>query len=591
MILRELIRRRRGAGAALEPHEVDQLCRRIRESGVADRRIGLVLSGGGGKGAYQIGCWQALRELGLDRFTSIAGTSVGALNAALIAQGDFEKARSVWFGIRPSHVLRFNLLTSLKSFLLRVPLIPYYSLKYTQRLRGRLTPSLWEAYYYYRNEQQKHGIWGYALYRAVFKHLFTERRWWSDSLTWMLTAWLLFAAAGTGYVGWDFSQTPGQGFSQASDQMLAERARQLFFFLLAIPSLLCLFLIFWGWLLRRDKKLAEKFPLVSNQPLADLLKKNFDASSIRADSPPVFVTLATLRRIQPDRPGSGVDAEKSGGGEHAVPSTPAVDGAAGAREDAQAQSELPTGFRRKLTGWLKEHLSARNDFAVVDKDYGTDMSTEPASQLLPQEPARVDYVPYYFRLQDFTDEQVRHLVLQSAALPEIFASKAFSGDDYVDGGIADNTPLLPVLEFSSPELVIVIFLNSQQPAGDIFQTVSDLKARIRQAERLEPGTEGEPPPLPGGSQKLPGLGISLITGKPFALPARFGTSSGSVKPLTIEDTNKGGTTFVLPIVPSRGLGGFMMGTLNFFSGKARALMQLGYTDTIRAFQEYDISEL
>src|SRR5215207_591698 len=187
MILRELIRRRRVPGAALAPHEMEQLRRRIRESGMADRGIGLVLSGGGGKGAYQIGCWRALRELGLDRFTSIAGTSVGALNAALIAQGDFEKARSVWFGISPSHVLRFNLLTSLRSFLLRTPLIPYYSLKYVQRLRGRLTPSLWEAYYYYRDDLRKHGIWGLVQYRAVFKHLFGERHWWWDSLTWLLT--------------------------------------------------------------------------------------------------------------------------------------------------------------------------------------------------------------------------------------------------------------------------------------------------------------------------------------------------------------------------------------------------------------------
>lgn len=135
MILRELIRRRRDAGAALESHEKDQLRQRIRESGMADRRIGLVLSGGGGKGAYQIGCWQALREVGLDRFASIAGTSVGALNAALIAQGDFEKAHSVWSGIRPSHVLGFNLFTTFKSFLCRVPLIPYYFLKYAQRRR------------------------------------------------------------------------------------------------------------------------------------------------------------------------------------------------------------------------------------------------------------------------------------------------------------------------------------------------------------------------------------------------------------------------------------------------------------------------
>ncbi|WP_248892748.1 patatin-like phospholipase family protein [Bacillus methanolicus] len=31
------------------------------------KRIGLVLAGGGGKGAYQIGVWKALREFGIEQ--------------------------------------------------------------------------------------------------------------------------------------------------------------------------------------------------------------------------------------------------------------------------------------------------------------------------------------------------------------------------------------------------------------------------------------------------------------------------------------------------------------------------------------------
>lgn len=46
------------------------------------QNIGLVFSGGGGKGSYQIGVWKAICELGLDkRIGDIAGTSIGALNA------------------------------------------------------------------------------------------------------------------------------------------------------------------------------------------------------------------------------------------------------------------------------------------------------------------------------------------------------------------------------------------------------------------------------------------------------------------------------------------------------------------------------
>jgi NTE family protein len=49
-------------------------------------KIGLVFSGGGGKGAYEIGVWKAFKEYGIDKYVcAVSGTSVGALNAALFA--------------------------------------------------------------------------------------------------------------------------------------------------------------------------------------------------------------------------------------------------------------------------------------------------------------------------------------------------------------------------------------------------------------------------------------------------------------------------------------------------------------------------
>ena len=51
--------------------------------------FGLVLCGGGAKGAYQIGVWEYLKVRGLDgQIGAISGASVGALNMLLIAQGD-----------------------------------------------------------------------------------------------------------------------------------------------------------------------------------------------------------------------------------------------------------------------------------------------------------------------------------------------------------------------------------------------------------------------------------------------------------------------------------------------------------------------
>ena len=73
-------------------------------------KLGLVLAGGGGKGSYQIGVWKAIIELGLDKYISaIAGTSVGALNACLIHQGNYEIAEKIWLDDKLSEkILCFN---------------------------------------------------------------------------------------------------------------------------------------------------------------------------------------------------------------------------------------------------------------------------------------------------------------------------------------------------------------------------------------------------------------------------------------------------------------------------------------------------
>lgn len=68
--------------------------------------IALALCGGGGKGAFQIGAWRSLIEHGvMDNVKAISGTSVGALNAVLLAIGDFENAKKIWYGITKEDML------------------------------------------------------------------------------------------------------------------------------------------------------------------------------------------------------------------------------------------------------------------------------------------------------------------------------------------------------------------------------------------------------------------------------------------------------------------------------------------------------
>lgn len=69
-----------------------------------DKEYGLVLEGGGAKGAYQIGAWKALKEAGV-KIKGIAGVSVGALNGALICIDNLERAEEIWKNIDYSKVM------------------------------------------------------------------------------------------------------------------------------------------------------------------------------------------------------------------------------------------------------------------------------------------------------------------------------------------------------------------------------------------------------------------------------------------------------------------------------------------------------
>lgn len=68
------------------------------------KEYGIVLEGGGAKGAYQVGAWRALKEAGV-KICAVAGTSVGALNAAMICMEDLKKAEELWENISYSKVM------------------------------------------------------------------------------------------------------------------------------------------------------------------------------------------------------------------------------------------------------------------------------------------------------------------------------------------------------------------------------------------------------------------------------------------------------------------------------------------------------
>ncbi len=64
----------------------------------------IVFAGGGSKGAYQLGAWKALNEIG-EAFDIATGTSIGSINAAFYVQNDFDEAEKMWSEITAGDIM------------------------------------------------------------------------------------------------------------------------------------------------------------------------------------------------------------------------------------------------------------------------------------------------------------------------------------------------------------------------------------------------------------------------------------------------------------------------------------------------------
>lgn len=81
---------------------------------VGQRKKSLVLSGGGARGAYEVGVVKALYEKGI-KFDFAFGTSIGAINATFVAQGDLEHLEYLWTHLVPSEIYRLPTMTQIRS--------------------------------------------------------------------------------------------------------------------------------------------------------------------------------------------------------------------------------------------------------------------------------------------------------------------------------------------------------------------------------------------------------------------------------------------------------------------------------------------
>ena len=69
-----------------------------------DKKYAIALEGGGAKGGYEIGVWKALKEEGIC-YNAVSGTSVGALNGALMTMHEYEKAVEAWSSLQMTSIV------------------------------------------------------------------------------------------------------------------------------------------------------------------------------------------------------------------------------------------------------------------------------------------------------------------------------------------------------------------------------------------------------------------------------------------------------------------------------------------------------
>lgn len=100
--------------------------------------LGVALEGGGAKGAYHVGAVRALFEKGYN-IDAISGTSIGALNAAMVVQGDIDKLYDLWTNINFSDILDLEdkKMKDLFNSNISLETIKYLSIKFKDAVKNK----------------------------------------------------------------------------------------------------------------------------------------------------------------------------------------------------------------------------------------------------------------------------------------------------------------------------------------------------------------------------------------------------------------------------------------------------------------------
>ena len=467
-------------------------------------RRGLVLEGGGAKGAYQFGCLKAFASRGL-HFDAIAGTSVGALNGYLLASSSLAEGNAIWRTVSQERVYPWRFHRWL-AYCLSPLLVLSHAL--TILARGHMVLPPWTVFLLS------------CVYPAPVAFLFFV----SD----MKALWLL---------GCMFFPYTLWGAWCASRDGTFELYRRLWLIVYFTMGFVILLLFVMTPIVEGVARLPgiRSFPRIvawlTENPLEEIVTP---FGLPRGELMLMFVTGCALIGMV------------------------VLLRALAARLTLMKSS----GLNRTLANLVAKKPLLTPLYVTVGAEVRVFDPDEPTYEELDNYEKRTyapsRYLPRYLPLHRFDPIEQSKALLASAALPfGVVPSITIKGETCVDGGIIDNCPSYPLVEFEKCDELVVISTSTRQPRWSHSSRWQSLERLVR----LE-GAFRDYSRKVSSREDVPFKGTNL---PPRHIPF-------------LDESNWQASVSTLR--PSRSLGGFFFGTLNFNAAYATKIMQRGYEDAL-----------
>lgn len=512
-------------------------------------KIGIVLSGGGAKGAYEIGCWEALSKAGIS-FTAIAGTSIGGINGYLMSLIEVKKAKRIWSEMGRSSPLPISIFRLLLFYLERLGilgamameifvLMPVVALVALLVIVSIVTPN-----YLLMGDRVSPLL---ALMPALvpltliaLARVFRKTR--IARLTRGGVRYSLRDARRQtrNLFPVEFAVLFGLGMTLAPvvslSSSIISSGRSWVWSVLLLPSLALNLL---GIFLSSDAGFssAGEISLFSTERLESLLLKHGSKDKTMPLEPRLY--LARLREEVVSIPNS-VPTWVHEATESILPKK---------RWEELTPKDMDS-YRQRIDDAGLNHYFRNSTDTVIGLEY-VELSGKPVLEA-------ADSVLSTSAIADALGRVQQRL---SGIEADDFVLRAMSATFY-DPGLVDNTPIAPLLEAADCNLIVVVFLDQ----------------RIRDAKQyLEKHLKQINAHLRSLNPDLDDQTYASLTETPFLTPIHEAPSRlGSVK--------------LLALVPSKALGrgriGFIKETLWFRQKRIGQLMKLGYDDTEQALKRF-----